>query len=85
MDMINTGRGALDREAIRDLSNELRALLDRSGSNGRRMTLNEIKRAMARQSDVAIQSYDLKEVLKQLEDDGYLQYSEKAQSVLIRR
>eukprot|EP00612_Vaucheria_litorea_P001551 CAMPEP_0171456402 /NCGR_PEP_ID=MMETSP0945-20130129/2899_1 /TAXON_ID=109269 /ORGANISM="Vaucheria litorea, Strain CCMP2940" /LENGTH=82 /DNA_ID=CAMNT_0011981811 /DNA_START=221 /DNA_END=465 /DNA_ORIENTATION=+ len=82
MDMINTGRGALDREAIRDLSNELRALLDRSGSNGRRMTLNEIKRAMARQSDVAIQSYDLKEVLKQLEDDGYLQYSEKAQSVL---
>jgi DNA replication licensing factor MCM4 len=50
MDMITTGRGALDRDGIHALANEVRAMLEDSGAKGRRMPVAEVRRNMARQS-----------------------------------
>lgn len=93
MDMITTGRTALDRDLVLRLTEELRTLL--SKKKGQRLTVGQIRQIMIKEaSDAAdggaggmmstVTVSDLAEAVRELEAEQFLQFTEATQTVLVR-
>lgn len=93
MDMITTGRTALDRDLILRLTEELRTLL--SKKRGQRLTVGQIRQIMIKEAGEAsggegvgmmasVTVSDLAEAVRELEAEQFLQFTEATQTVLVR-
>lgn len=100
MDLISTGRTALDRDLIVKLAEEMRRLLD-NYSNGQRFGLNQIRQLIVntqQHQNNQQQSYqhdqesilgslsllEIEDAARKLESDGVLQYLERTQTIVLR-
>ncbi|CAM9885499.1 unnamed protein product, partial [Phaeothamnion confervicola] len=83
MDMINTGRGAVDRETVRALGEEVRALLAGTPP-GARVSMGDLRRRMAEQSDAPVAANNLAQAVRLLADDGLLHFNERTQTAVVR-
>ncbi|CAM9351382.1 unnamed protein product [Ascophyllum nodosum] len=83
MDMIATGQGASDRDAVEALSAEIRSLLT-GPLKGRRTGLGELRKKMEEQSDVQVTQKEVIGALQQLAAEGHVSYNERSQTVIAR-
>ena len=84
MDLINTGRGATEREQGMQLVSELRAFC--AQRKGQRLTLGQIRQALVQASDgsVAVALQDIEEAVRELESDGLVTLIDRSATVVIR-
>lgn len=91
MDLISTGRTALDRDLVMKLAEELRTFLEQF--RGQRMTVGQIKMQLQQQlkehqsHQALVNNLTMNEVedaIKELEEEGLLQYIERTQTCIIR-
>jgi hypothetical protein len=93
MDMITTGRTALDRDLILRLTEELRSFLLKR--KGQRLTVGQIRQIMLKEASESstgggssmmssVTVNDLAEALRELEGEQFIQFTEATQTVVIR-
>jgi len=87
MDLINTGRTALDRDLIVKLAQEVKHFL--GSHKGERMTVGQIRQALMQQqeqngSDMQISLAEVEEAVRDLETEGVLQLMPRTMTVVIR-
>jgi DNA replication licensing factor MCM4 len=96
MDLISTGRTALDRDLILKLSEEMRRLLEENYHNGQRFGLNQIRQLILNSQqfstdknsdDTILGQLSLQEIedaARKLEAEGLIQYNERTQTLVLR-
>eukprot|EP00605_Chrysophyceae_sp_TOSAG23-4_P001780 GSChrysophyteH1.ASY1.ANO1.1969.1 assembled CDS len=87
MDLINTGRTALDRDLILKLSEEIRTFL--GSHKGQRMTIGQIRQQLQQEQQeqggqMQISIAEVEEAVRDLETDGVVQLMERTMTVLVR-
>ena len=83
MDAINTGRTALDREQLKTMCNELRALVD-SHPRGVPISVVDLREEMQAQSDLELVQTDFLKALQTLAADDVISHNERARTVTRR-
>jgi hypothetical protein len=85
MDMITTGRTAVDKDLILKLSGELRVLFETK--LGSRLTIGQIRQILIRNSgnsNLAITMSEIEEAVRELESEGIVTFIERTQTCCIR-
>jgi DNA replication licensing factor MCM4 len=82
MDMINTGRTAVDRDMEEDLYNGLKEFL--AERRGKRLAVRDVSKQMSEVSNQSIAHDDMVSVLRRMEADGVVQFNERNQSIFVR-
>jgi DNA replication licensing factor MCM4 len=82
MDMIATGRSAVDRQQEEQVEANLKELFaERRGS---RMAIRDVTKQLSEISNIAVTSDDIIEVLRQFDAEGIIQLNERAQTIFVR-
>ena len=83
MDLITTGRTALDREQLGALASELREVLE--GMRGQRVALHALRARMMEQNQVDIAAPEIRQAVELLaDDDNAVAFNEKNGTVMLR-
>lgn len=92
MDLISTGRTALDRDLVLKLADELRQFI--ATVRGQRITVGQLRQNILRQQQqqqqrsegvgASISMSEMEDAVKELEAEGLLQYVERTQTAVIR-
>ena len=83
MDMITTGRTALDRDTLEKLANEIRGMLTRD-AKGQKLHLTDIRRKIEQQSSIEVGMNEVQQAVQQLADERAITYVERTQQVIVR-
>jgi DNA replication licensing factor MCM4 len=95
MDLISTGRTALDRDLILKLSEEMKRLLEENYHNGQRFGLNQIRQLILNSQQFSDKNSDdtilgqlslqeIEDAARKLEAEGLIQYNERTQTLVLR-
>lgn len=83
MDLITTGKTALNRDLILKLADELKNIF--SSRNGQRLTVAHIRSLLLRENNnMPISMIEVEEALRELEIDGFGQFIDKTNTFIIR-
>jgi DNA replication licensing factor MCM4 len=83
MDLITTGRTALNRDLILKLADELKNIF--SSKNGQRLTVGQIRQLLLRENNsISISMLEVEEALRELEIDGIGQFIDKTNTFIVR-
>ena len=87
MDLINTGRTALDRDLIVKLAEEIKTFL--GSHKGERMTVGQIRQALMQQQQATgnamqIALAEVEEAVRDLDTEGVVQLMERTMTVVVR-
>ena len=82
MDLITTGRGSEARERNQELQLAIQEIL--TEKRGERVSLRQLVQTVQEVTHQPVEHHDLVEVLRVMEAEGAVQYSERAQSVFVR-
>lgn len=83
MDLITTGRTALNRDLILKLADELKNIF--SSRNGQRLTVANIRQLLLRENNsISISMLEVEEALRELEIDGVGQFIDKTNTFIVR-
>jgi DNA replication licensing factor MCM4 len=83
MDMITTGRSAMDRDTVMQLAMAVRSALQ--GYKGQRVTVGQLLNTMSRDSQVPITMGELEEAIKEVleDDDCPVRYVEDTRTIIV--
>jgi DNA replication licensing factor MCM4 len=94
MDLISTGRTALDRDLVLKLAEEIRSMLEQH--RGQRLTVGQIRQQLLANmnnssgrprhdgSIVTVSMAEVEDAVRELEQEGLLQFIERTQTAIIR-
>ena len=99
MDMITTGKTALDRDLVFKLMEQLRTLL--TSRQGQRMSIGQLRQMVIKEmssnnnnghngynndneGNITVTIPEIEEAVRELETEGFLQYLTRTQTVIIR-
>ena len=84
MDLITTGRTALNRDMVTKLADELRLII--STRNGQRMTISQVRQLLLQGagSQMSVSMSEVEEAVRELEIEGLGQYVERTSTFIIR-
>lgn len=94
MDLISTGKTALDRDLVLKLAEEIKKIL--SNLPGQRLTIGQIRQRILEQmnpksstnrysdSNTLVSMLEVEDAVRELEAEGVLQYIERSQTVIVR-
>ena len=82
MDMINTGRSATEREHEESLTTTLRELL--AERRGRMLAVRDIVKQLSEVTNETFAHDAVVGMLRRMEDNGHIQFNERAQTVFVR-
>lgn len=93
MDMISTGRTALNKDLISKLVDQLRTNFE--AMHGQRLTVGQLRQNILREmgggnnytknsGEITVSMSEVEEAVRELETEGLIQYIERTQTVLIR-
>ena len=84
MDMITTGRTAVDRDMILHLADELRKIF--SVRNGQRLNLAQLRAIVAKDGDQQVTLHELEEAVKEVldSDSPGIKYIQNTQTVIVQ-
>lgn len=84
MDMITTGRTAVDRELVLKLAEELRNIF--GANKGQRLSMSQLRNMVAKDSDQQISMNEIEEAVKEILDSDIpgIKYVPNTQTIIIQ-
>jgi DNA replication licensing factor MCM4 len=82
MDLINTGRSAIDKDLVMMLAEQIRIVL--SSRKGQRFTLTQIRSLITENTDAPVTLSAVEEATRELEGEGILQFNDRTMTVVVR-
>ena len=82
MDLINTGRTAIDKDLVHMLTEQIRTVV--ASRRGTRCTVTQLRSILAESSDAAITVAAVEEAVRELESEGLLQFNDRTLTIVIR-
>ena len=82
MDLINTGRTAIDKDLVHMLTEQMRNVI--ATRKGTRCTVAQLRSILSESADVPVTVAAIEEAARELETEGLLQFNERTLTIVIR-